>query len=153
LKVHGAHALIGEGPACVWTMPIVQGFAALFYNPDIHRTLEVVAKTQQKNLHAEDFKVILRPQSDSLFLFNSIDKTQQAKLTITFKSAVFIAQEDILRCASLLKPESLLYKKRPIHIDMYTVETPTHIHFLFDSKQDKLFSFEQKFQTKGLLME
>jgi len=93
----------------------------LFNNADAHRTLELAVKTESKNLHAEDFKVLLKPQNDSLFLFDSIDKTQPAKLTITMKSASFIAAEDILQKISLLKPEPLVYKKRPIHVNMYTV--------------------------------
>ena len=88
-----------------------------------------------------------------MFLFDSIDKTQQSKLTFTLKSASFIAQEDILQNISQLKPEPLVYKKRPIHVNMYTVETPSHIHFIFESKQEKLFGFELKFKVKGLQME
>ena len=52
----------------------------LVCNPDNEETLDLVAKTEAKNLQAEDLKLNLLAQSEKLFLFESIDKSQPAKL-------------------------------------------------------------------------
>lgn len=72
-------------------MPIVYGFASLFSNPDEFKTLEILVKTKTQNIKAEDFKVILKPKSEQLYLFDNIDKNQPAKLTFTIKSASYFA--------------------------------------------------------------
>lgn len=86
IQIHGQQQLIGDGPACVWSMSTVDGFSVLVCNPDLERNLDLVAKTEAKNLKVEGLmKVSLQAGSEKLFQFDSIDKSQQTKLSIKLK--------------------------------------------------------------------
>jgi hypothetical protein len=56
-------------------MPVIQGFAVLMCNPESQHYIDLVIKTDSKNLRAEDFNVCLKANSEELFLFDSIDKS------------------------------------------------------------------------------
>jgi len=58
-------------------MSTVDGFSVLVCNPDLERNLDLVAKTEAKNLKVEGLmKVSLQAGSEKLFQFDSIDKSQ-----------------------------------------------------------------------------
>lgn len=47
----------------------------------------------------------------------------------------------------------MLYKKNPFDIYLYTVPTPTHINFVFESRSQTKRVFEIGFNLKGLQLE